>query len=86
MKTYVEELLQITVNNDLKYNNNNEFHENKPPAPTRIGKNNSWSICQLSSCYTNLYSHRALVIRNGKTMHRGRAENRRCFDAEFGNR
>ena len=53
--TYFEELLQVSVNNDSKYNNN-QFRENKPLAPTGIRKDNSWSICQLSCCCNSEYA------------------------------
>ena len=36
--------------------NNNLFRENKPPATTGIGKDHSWSICQLPRCCTSEYA------------------------------
>ena len=42
LDTYFEELPH--VNNDSKLYNNNLLRENKAPAPTEIGKDNSWSI------------------------------------------
>ena len=42
LDTYFEELTH--VNNDAKLYNNNLLRENKPPAPTRIRKYNSWSV------------------------------------------
>ena len=38
---YLEEPLQVPVNN--------QFRENKPPVPTRIRKDSSWSICSNES-------------------------------------
>ena len=58
--SYFEELLQIAENNDSK-KYNNLFRENKPPAPTRIRKDNRWSICQLSCCYTSEYVQKNVI-------------------------
>ena len=58
--TYFEELSQVAVNNDSK-KYNNLFREDKPPAPTRIRKDNSWSICQHSCCYTSEYAQTNLI-------------------------
>ena len=46
--TYFEEPLQVAVNNDSnKYNN--LLRQNKPPAPTRIKKDNSWIILKITA-------------------------------------
>ena len=42
LHTYFEELLQ--VNSDSKLYNNYLLRENKPPAPTELRKDYSWSI------------------------------------------
>ena len=60
--TYFGELLHI--NNDSKLCNNNLFRKNKPPAPTVVRKDDSWSICQLSCCCTNEYAQTRIVCSN----------------------